>query len=199
MHLNNFVSYMKNQGVELYAISVQNEPDYGATAGWGSWSADACHDFALKYGAQITTKLMSCESFNYKKSYCDPILNDPAALANVAVLGTHLYGTTPSAYAYPLFDSEGAGKERWMTEHYTDSTTDANSWPVADIRAIENHVFNPLRARQQHGVAISVSRARFAGRCSFIVFVLGQNRTSIVRAIAHCLWQRSRVSSGVCG
>ncbi|MEO6598922.1 MAG: hypothetical protein ABIQ16_03555 [Polyangiaceae bacterium] len=54
-HLNNFVSYMKNQGVDLYAIGVQNEPDYGAQGGWGSWSAAACHDFVVNYGASITT------------------------------------------------------------------------------------------------------------------------------------------------
>jgi glucuronoarabinoxylan endo-1,4-beta-xylanase len=138
-HLNNFVSYMKGQGVDLYAISVQNEPDYGAQSGWGSWSASACHDFVLNYGASITTKLMSCESFNYAKSYYDPILNDPAALANVGVFGTHLYGTAVSAYAYPNFVSKGAGKEMWMTEHYTDSSTDANSWPNALGVASEMH------------------------------------------------------------
>jgi len=138
-HLNNFVSYMKNQGVDLYAISVQNEPDYGSQAGWGSWSESACHDFVLNYGAMITTKLVSCESFNYKKSYYDALLNDSAALANVDIMGTHLYGTAVSAYAYPLFDSKGTGKERWMTEHYTDSTTDANSWPNALGVASEVH------------------------------------------------------------
>ena len=138
-HLNSFVSYMKDQGVSLYAISVQNEPDYGATAGWGSWSASACHDFVLNYGASITTKLMSCESYSYNKSYYDAILNDSAALANVGVFGTHLYGTAVSAYAYPNFVSKGAGKEMWMTEHYTDSTTDANSWPNALGVASEMH------------------------------------------------------------
>jgi glucuronoarabinoxylan endo-1,4-beta-xylanase len=139
-HLNNFVSYMSGQGVNLYAISVQNEPDYGATAGWGSWSASACHDFVLNYGAQVTgTKLMSCESFNYAKGYYDPILNDSAALANVDVFGTHLYGTAVSAYSYPNFASKGGGKEMWMTEHYTDSSTDANSWPNALGVATELH------------------------------------------------------------
>jgi glucuronoarabinoxylan endo-1,4-beta-xylanase len=138
-HLNNFVSYMKGQGVDLYAISVQNEPDYGSQAGWGSWSAAACHDFVLNYGASITTKLMSCESFNYQKSYYDPILNDSAALANVGVFGTHLYGTAVSAYAYPLWNSKGAGKEMWMTEHYTNSNTDANQWPDALGVASEMH------------------------------------------------------------
>jgi glucuronoarabinoxylan endo-1,4-beta-xylanase len=138
-HLNDFVAYMKNQGVDLYAISVQNEPDYGMQSGWRAWSASLCHDFVLNYGSMITTKLISCESFNYDKSYYDPVLNDSGALANVAVLGTHLYGTAVSNYAYPLFDQKGAGKERWMTEHYTDSTTDANSWPNALGVATEMH------------------------------------------------------------
>jgi len=66
-------------------------------------------------------------------------LNDSAALAKATIFGTHLYGTPTSGYAYPLFDSKGAGKERWMTEHYTDSTTDANSWPNALGVASELH------------------------------------------------------------
>ena len=138
-HLNDFVSYMKGQGVDLYAISVQNEPDFGAQAGWMSWTAALCHDFVLNYGATITTKLIGCESFNYSKSYYDPILNDSAALANVAIFGTHIYGTALGGYPYPLFDQKGADKERWMTEHYTDSTTDANSWPNALGVATELH------------------------------------------------------------
>jgi glucuronoarabinoxylan endo-1,4-beta-xylanase len=138
-HLTNFVSYMKNQGVNLYAIGVQNEPDYGAQAGWGSWTAAQCHDFLLTYAGSVGTKLMSCESFSYSKSYYDPILNDPAALAKATILGTHLYGTPVSGYAYPLFDSKATGQERWMTEHYTDSTTDANSWPNALGVATELH------------------------------------------------------------
>jgi glucuronoarabinoxylan endo-1,4-beta-xylanase len=138
-HLSSFVSYMKNQGVNLYAIGVQNEPDYGSQGGWKAWSASLCHDFVLSYGTMIGTKLMSCESFSYNKSYYDPILNDSAALANVAILGTHLYGTSVNSYPYPLFDQKGAGKERWMTEHYTDSTTDANSWPNALGVATELH------------------------------------------------------------
>ncbi len=138
-HLNNFVTFMKGQGVDLYSISVQNEPDFGAQAGWGSWTAAACHDFIVNFGATITTKLMGCESFNYNKTYYDPILNDPAALANTALFGTHLYGTSVANYPYPLFDQKSGGKERWMTEHYTDSTTDADSWPNALGVATEMH------------------------------------------------------------
>jgi glucuronoarabinoxylan endo-1,4-beta-xylanase len=139
-HLSSFVSYMKGQGAELYAIGTQNEPDYGSQGGWKVWTAAQCHDFMLNYGDKIGTKLITCESFSYAKGLYDPILNDPAALEKVGVLGTHLYGTSVSGYPYPLYDQKVAGKfERWMTEHYTDSNTDANSWPNALGVASELH------------------------------------------------------------
>jgi glucuronoarabinoxylan endo-1,4-beta-xylanase len=136
-HLNDYVAYMKGQNVNIYAIGVQNEPDYASA--WTAWTPTQVHDFILNYGAQITTKLITAESFNYTKSYYDPILSDPNALKNVAVVGTHLYGTPVANFPYPLFDQDGAGKERWMTEHYTDSTTDADSWPNALGVATEIH------------------------------------------------------------
>ena len=100
-HLSSFVSYMKGQGVDLFAIGTQNEPDYGSQGGWRTWTAAQCHDFMLNYGDQVGTKLISCESFNYTKSYYDPILNDSAALAKMGVLGTHLYGTSVSGLRLP--------------------------------------------------------------------------------------------------
>jgi glucuronoarabinoxylan endo-1,4-beta-xylanase len=137
-HLSGFVSTMKNAGAELYSVSVQNEPDYANE--WRSWTPEQCHDFVLNYGDKVGTKLMGCESFNYSKKFYDPILNDSAALAKLGVLGTHLYGTAVSAFPYPLFDQKAEGKvERWMTEHYTDSNTDANSWPNALNVATELH------------------------------------------------------------
>jgi glucuronoarabinoxylan endo-1,4-beta-xylanase len=137
-HLAAFATTMKNAGAELYAISTQNEPDYANE--WRSWTPEQCHDFVLNYGDKVGTKLMGCESFNYAKKFYDPILNDAAALEKLGVLGTHLYGTAVSGYPYPLFDTKAAGKvERWMTEHYTDSNTDANSWPNALGVATELH------------------------------------------------------------
>ena len=138
-HLSSFVTYMKGQGAELFAIGTQNEPDYGSQGGWRTWTAAQCHDFMLNYGDKVGTKLITCESFNYAKGLTDPILNDSAALEKMGVLGTHLYGTSTNNYAYPLFDSKAAGKERWMTEHYTDSNTDANAWPNALGVASELH------------------------------------------------------------
>lgn len=117
-YLNAYVKYMKDNGVSLYAISLQNEPDYSKD--WTYWSATQLHDFILNYGATINTKVISGESFNFTKSLYDQILNDSKALANVSILGLHLYGTPVGNFPYPLFESKGrpAGKKLWMTEHF---------------------------------------------------------------------------------
>ena len=63
-HLNNFGTYMKNNNVDLYSISVQNEPDYASE--WTHWTTDETTDFIANYGDKITsTRLMSPESFQY--------------------------------------------------------------------------------------------------------------------------------------
>jgi len=132
-YLNAYVKYYKDNSVNLYAISVQNEPDYAGD--WTYWSETQDHDFILNYGATINTKVISAESFSYNKNYYDQILNDPKALANVAIFGTHLYGTSVNNFAYPLFQQKGvpAGKKIWMTEHYLNSDDDITKtiMPVA--------------------------------------------------------------------
>jgi glucuronoarabinoxylan endo-1,4-beta-xylanase len=135
-HLNSFVDYMKDNGVDLYAISVQNEPDYGD---WTHWSAQEILSFVKNNGGSIKTRLMAPESFQFVKSMSDPMLNDATALANLDILGAHLYGTSINSFPYPLFKSKGAGKELWMTEHYTDSNNDADLWPNALNVATEIH------------------------------------------------------------
>ncbi|NLG19326.1 MAG: glucuronoxylanase [Fibrobacter sp.] len=136
-HLNDYVTHMKNNGVELYAISTQNEPDYAHE--WTEWSPTESVNFIKNYGKQINCPLMTPESFQYRKNVYDPILNDPAALANVEIFGTHLYGTQVRDFPYPLFQQKGTGKELWMTEVYTDSKSDANIWNLAMDMGVHIH------------------------------------------------------------
>ncbi|KAB8139702.1 cellulose-binding protein [Chloroflexia bacterium SDU3-3] len=128
-HLNSFVSYMKQNGVDLYAISVQNEPDYAAE--WTAWTPQEMLNFMRSNAGSIQTRVIAPESFQYRKTMSDPILNDSQALANMDILGAHLYGTQLSAFPYPLFKQKGQGKELWMTEVYTESQNDADAWPLA--------------------------------------------------------------------
>lgn len=128
-HLNAFVEFMSTSGVQLHAISVQNEPDYAHD--WTEWSPQEVEAFMVDFAGDLATRVIAPESFQYRKDLSDPILNNPAALANLDILGAHLYGTQLSQFPYPLFKEKGAGKELWMTEVYTDSSNDADLWPLA--------------------------------------------------------------------
>ena len=126
-HLNDFVHYMKDNGVDLYAISIQNEPDYGED--WTWMTDDECVDFLENYADKIDCPVMSPESFSYNKSYYNKILNNSKAFANTDIFGTHFYGTSRENMDFPAL--ENCGKEIFMTEVYTDSKNDADIWPMA--------------------------------------------------------------------
>ncbi|WP_128657564.1 carbohydrate-binding protein [Paenibacillus sp. 598K] len=130
-HLNDFVTYMKNNGAELYAISVQNEPDYAHD--WTWWTPQEILRFMKENAGSIQSRVIAPESFQYLKNISDPILNDPQALANMDILGAHTYGTSVSNMPYPLFKQKGAGKELWMTEVYypNSNNNSADLWPEA--------------------------------------------------------------------
>lgn len=140
--LNNFVNYMKNNGVNLYAISMANEPDYGHD--WTWWTSSEIVTFLKYYAGSINCRLIAPESFSYNKNIMEPILNDSQALANVDIMGTHLYGTQYKNFAWPLFQQKGAGKQLWMTEVYYPNS-DANSadrWPEA--LGVSEHIHNAM-------------------------------------------------------
>ncbi len=141
-HLNNFVNYMKNNGVNLYAISMANEPDYGHD--WTWWTSSEIVTFLKYYAGSINCRLIAPESFSYNKNIMEPVLNDSQALANVDIMGTHLYGTQYKNFAWPLFQQKGAGKQLWMTEVYYPNS-DANSadrWPEA--LGVSEHIHNAM-------------------------------------------------------
>ena len=132
-HLNSFAEYMKNQGVPLYAISFQNEPDWCNE--WTCMSANEIYNFTKGYADQLRkhgTKVISAESFRYDKNLYDKVLNDASALKNWDILGAHFYaseaGTQDNFFQYPLADQKNV--ERWMTEHYTESQGSGNDWRV---------------------------------------------------------------------
>jgi glucuronoarabinoxylan endo-1,4-beta-xylanase len=129
-HLNDFTAFMANNGVNLYGISVQNEPDYAQE--WTAWTSSEIVRFLRENAGTISTRVIAPESFQYRKNLSDPILDDATALSNVDIIGAHLYGTRPADLPYPLFQQKGSGKELWMTEvYYPNSSDSADLWPQA--------------------------------------------------------------------
>jgi O-glycosyl hydrolase len=136
-HLLNFASTMQAGGAALYGFSIQNEPDYDpGTYESCLWNSTEFINFLAGQGSRFGSyKVMAPESFNFSKTLTDPILNSATAAPQFDIVAGHLYGVSPSDY--PLARSKG--KELWMTEHYTDSTSDANDWSKALPVALELH------------------------------------------------------------
>ena len=126
-HLSDFADYMSSNGVSLYAISLQNEPDVSVTYESCDWTSTQMRNFLINNASVIPTSVMVAESYHFDHSFTDPILNDSSAEAQLEIIAGHIYGGGLSDY--PLARSKG--KEVWMTEHYTDSSNDADLWPNA--------------------------------------------------------------------
>lgn len=113
-YLNDFANYMSANGAPVYAVSVQNEPDWDPNYESCVWSAIQMKDFLKNHGHLITsTRLMAPELVNNNQNYINTILGDNVAAANIDILGTHIYGggIVENALAKSL------NKEIWMTEH----------------------------------------------------------------------------------
>jgi len=153
-YLNAYVRYAATRGVNLYAVSLQNEPDWDPeTYESCLWSADEMRSWAGGHGAAAiagtTAKLMAPESFYSSQATGDALLADAKAAANIGILGGHLYGGAP---AYPGAAAK-LGKEVWMTEHFLDSVNKSDSssaWTtsIADAIAIANEIHDGLTLAQ---------------------------------------------------
>ena len=113
-YLESFVTYMSAGGVNLYGISIQNEPDATVTYESCFWTGATMDTWIANNSSVLTTKLMMPESESFTTSYSDPALNDANAVGHIAIVAGHLYGTVPSYYT----NAENKGKEVWQTEHY---------------------------------------------------------------------------------
>lgn len=113
-YLNDFALYMANNGAPLYAVSVQNEPDWEPNYESCVWTATEMRDFLKNHGGAITaTRLIAPELVNNNQTYVNTIMSDDGAVANLDILGTHLYGGGIVENALVT----AKNKEVWMTEH----------------------------------------------------------------------------------
>ena len=113
-YLNDFALYMANNGAPLHAVSVQNEPDWDTNYESCVWTGAEMRDFLKNHGAAVTaTKLMAPELVNNNQTYINTILADDAAVTNLDIFGTHIYGG--GIIDNPQIRSKG--KQIWMTEH----------------------------------------------------------------------------------
>ncbi len=123
-YLEDFVRFIDaNSATNLYAISMQNEPDTNETyesCEWTPQQMDAWVASLTAGGATnpITTKLMMPESQDFLSSQAATTLSDANAQGNVSIIAGHIYQTLfgGSITAYPGLPAGDSPKELWMTE-----------------------------------------------------------------------------------
>lgn len=120
-HLRDFTNYMSSNGVSLYAISVQNEPDWLPDYESCGWNGSQIRTFLDNNASVIPTRVMAPETVHYKADYMNAI----ASSSQVDILANHAYGGSPTRF--------NSSKEQWMTEHYApnSNSNSANNWPEA--------------------------------------------------------------------
>jgi glucuronoarabinoxylan endo-1,4-beta-xylanase len=120
--LANYVASMTSQGINLYAISIQNEPDASVTTYEAcQWTNTLIHDFVTNlYNALVakgvgSTKIMLPESQNWQdyQNLAGPAMTDPNVAADVGIIADHNYD---GANGPVTLTKNSYGKALWETE-----------------------------------------------------------------------------------
>jgi glucuronoarabinoxylan endo-1,4-beta-xylanase len=149
-YLEAFVSYAAggqfgtNVPVNLYAVSMQNEPDANVNYVSCFWTGAQMDAWVAGYGSVLGTganpvKLIMPESESFTTSYSDPALNDSMAVGNISIVGGHLYGASPFYYT----NAENKGKDVWMTEHYL-VPANGSTPAMADAISMAEEIHNSM-------------------------------------------------------
>ncbi len=124
-YLKSFGDTMSSNGAPVYAISVQNEPNFNASYQSCLWNGTQFLNFMKNDAPAVGYPVFMPEADNFSHSLSDSTLNDSVAASHVAFVGGHIYGdvdgngNVSSAVQYPLALQKG--KELWMTEYLIDS------------------------------------------------------------------------------
>jgi len=141
--LVNYVARMKSDGINLYAISSQNEPDavvmYESCVYTGPMLASFVGSSLGPALAGTGVKLMTPEAENWDSfaTFFQANSADSAAWAATDIFAVHEYGGNPAAYP----SIAAAGKEFWETEYYPMDNEDAT---IADGLEVANEMIQAL-------------------------------------------------------
>lgn len=133
---NTFLAYMKSCGVDMDAVSIQNEPDWWVSYSGCLYTPQQQLNLVKNYAHMLDRdtykgiRLISAEPLGFDPKYSDMLLNDEVARDQIDIIAGHLYGHPP------LGNMKSAavlaakyGKEVWMTEHsVTDNIDRLPNW-----------------------------------------------------------------------
>jgi O-glycosyl hydrolase len=125
-HLKAFAQRMYDEGAPIYALSIQNEPDFVASYDGCEWTAEEQLNFFKEVGrftegvpgfgggkATDYVKILPGEPANNPHKYSNLMADTTGVSEVIDIVGYHIYGGTNNRYDEAL----SKGKETWMTEH----------------------------------------------------------------------------------
>ena len=136
--LNTFLKYMKDNGVDVDAVSIQNEPDWWVSYSGCLYEPQEQLNLVKNYAHMLDretykgVRLISAEPLGFRQDYSNLLLNDPVAREQIDIIAGHLYGHPPlddGNMKDAAVLAEKYGKEVWMTEHsVTDNIDRLPNW-----------------------------------------------------------------------
>ncbi|MDR2146725.1 MAG: hypothetical protein LBE91_09745 [Tannerella sp.] len=112
-YLNRFVTLMRNNGVELDAISIQNEPDWNVSYDGCRWTPAQITKFLKEHCSSINCKIIVPETVALSnESYINALIADDV-IDRFDIYAGHQYGGVGTAHK----KMAEKGKEVWMTEY----------------------------------------------------------------------------------
>ena len=121
---NTFLKYMKSKGVQVDAVSIQNEPDWWVDYSGCLYTPQQQLNLVKNYAHMLDrvtypgVRLISAEPLGFDPKYSNALLNDPTAREQIDIIAGHLYGHPPLGNMKSAATLAAKyGKEVWMTEH----------------------------------------------------------------------------------
>jgi len=117
-----FVAMMTQEGVPIYAVSLQNEPDLATSYGSCLYNAQQIHDFvpylfgALQAASLGGTKIMIAEQSKWAFDLTSSALADPKVAPEISILAAH-------GYSGEVRRVQNKGLEIWQSEDSSQSAT----------------------------------------------------------------------------
>jgi glucuronoarabinoxylan endo-1,4-beta-xylanase len=147
--LATFATSMEGEGVPLYGISFQNEPDHEASWEGCMWSPQEMTTFVRDHlgpklaAASPTTGIIAPDTASWGNfpGYVNAMVADNAAKGFVKVFATHPYGGGDLTYSVP----HDNGKEFWETEisqerFPTDTPDPSMTSAITMLRMMHDHL-----------------------------------------------------------
>ena len=134
--LNLFLRYMKEQGVAVDAVSIQNEPDWWVNYSGCLYTPEQQLNLVKNYAHMLDrekysgVRLISAEPLGFSPEYSNMLLKDETARDQIDIIAGHLYGHPPLGnMRSAAVLAAKYGKEVWMTEHsVTDNINRLPNW-----------------------------------------------------------------------